>query len=103
MNEEFDENQLKGAREKARKYMRKSAFAFKRLRSYSDEDWESMGEFELEKNKTLLQDFERTANEWRLGAYGFVWDGGKLRRKPTLKELTENKQRLYMLKAQPKQ
>lgn len=51
MGEEFDASLLKGAREKARKYMRNCAFDFKRLRSYSHEDWESMGESEREKKK----------------------------------------------------
>ncbi len=51
LGEEFDENQLKGARDKALKYMSKCNRMFKSLKSISPEAWEAMGEVEREKKK----------------------------------------------------
>jgi hypothetical protein len=53
LGEEFEASKLKGAREKALKYMSNSALSFKRLRSISPEDWEHMGETERAKKKPL--------------------------------------------------
>ena len=84
---EFDASKLKGVREKAMKYMSKSSLHFKRLLHTSVEAWERMGEAERLKKKALLREFESFAEQWRLGPYGFYWDGGKLKRQPTRQEL----------------
>jgi hypothetical protein len=93
MSEEFDAIKLIGAREKALKYMSKCALTFKRLRSISAEEWEHMRETERKRKQASLLEFEMSTKEWRLGPYGFIWEGGKLRRKPIGKELADFKQR----------
>ena len=101
LGEEFDESLLKNARLRARKYMANCSTTFKRLRSYSPEVWATMGESEREKSTLLLQEFEMSAKVWRLGAYGFIWEGGKLRRRPTAKELTDFQTRMCLKQTKP--
>ncbi len=83
MTVEFAATKLKSVREKALKYMAKSSLHFKRLLQTPVEAWERMGEAERLKKRALLRDFESFAKQWRLGPYGFIWDGGKLKRQPT--------------------
>ena len=36
---------------------------------------------EREKKQVVLHEFESSANHWRVGAYGSIWEGGRLRKK----------------------
>ena len=93
LEREFDAKKLKGAREKAQKYMAKSALTFKRLRNISVDAWEAMGEAERLKKSDLVKEFELSAEQWRIGPYGSIWEGGKIKRMPTATELTDFKER----------
>jgi hypothetical protein len=101
LGEEFYESQLKGARDKALKYMSHCIRMFKRLKNVSAEAWEAMGEVERERKSAVLHEFESSANHWRLGAYGSIWEGGRLRRKPTGKELSDFKNRVSYVESKP--
>ena len=101
LGEEFDESQLKGARDKALKYMSHCIRMFKCLKNVSAEAWEAMGEVEREKKQAVLHEFESSANHWRVGAYGSIWEGGRLRRKPTGKELSDFKNRVSHVESKP--
>ena len=81
--------------------MSKCALTFKRLRRTFAEEWEQMGETEREQNQASLHEFEMYVKEWRLGSYGFIWEGGKLKRKPKGKELADFKMRQSDKKNKP--
>jgi hypothetical protein len=91
LGEEFDERQLKGARHKALKYTSQCIRMFKSSKHVFAEAWEAMGEVEREKNQAVIHKFESSVKHWRLGAYGSILEGGRLRRKPTGKELSDFK------------
>ena len=95
LNAEFDELKLKGAYEKALAYMARSALQFKRLKNLTTEEWERMREQDKVKQRTLLSEYELAADEWKRGPYGAIWDGGKLRRQPTDKEIDDYKFRVH--------
>ena len=94
MTDEFPATKLKGVREKALKYIAKSSLNFKRLLQTPAEAWERMGEAERLKKRALVREFKSFAKQWRLGPYGFIWDGGKLKRQPTRQELEAFKERV---------
>jgi hypothetical protein len=54
LGEEFDESQLKGARDKALKYVSHCIRMFKSKKIDSAETWEAMGEVEREKKQAVL-------------------------------------------------
>ena len=49
-----------------------------------------------------LREFETFAEQWRLGPYGFIWDGGKVKRKPTRQEFEVFKERRVLNESKAK-
>jgi hypothetical protein len=73
--------------------MSRSAIKLKRLQSISEEAWEKMSEEERLTKEDLLKNFQKSAEQWRLGPYGYLWEGVKIKRPPTKKELMKFKER----------
>jgi hypothetical protein len=87
LHSEFDSTKLTAARDVAMSYMARTAHTVKRLKNLPDEAWEKMGESARIHQRQKLREFELAAEAWRQGPYGAIWDGGKIKRQPTEKEL----------------
>ena len=90
---EFNASKLKGAESKLIASLDRNVLLFKRLKNISEEAWESIGEANRLKHRTLLDEFEFKSHNWRRGPYGTLWNGGNLRMRPTDKEIDEGHQR----------
>ena len=73
----------------------------KSLKNVSADVWEAMVEVEREKKQVVIHEIESSAKHWRLGAYGSIWEGGRLRRKPTEKELSDFKHMVSHVESKP--
>jgi hypothetical protein len=102
MSNELDASKLKSVREKALKYMSKRSFNIKRLLETYVEPWERMGEAQRLQKRALLREFETFAKHWRLGPYGFIWNGGKDKRQPARQELVAFKERRVLNESKAK-
>jgi hypothetical protein len=101
LHTEFEASKLNGAELKIDKHIARSVLTMKRLKNMSEEAWQRMSEADRLKQRSLLEEFEYEAENWRRGPYGSLWNYGNLRMQPTNTKIDEYHQRQVKKASKP--